>query len=375
MAIQTTGTGGSFDPAKTPGTFGQPPANAPQAVADNSPAAIMATPEQVAMARKFEQELAPLTYADSAAAAAQPKVELVYGEPPVQGSAPAAVIVMPDAPKPAGQPIITSSVKPPDVPRANRRLRPTIVAAPAAEATNEAGTGTDAGGGGAAVAGVDLPAAGGPAALVAPTATKPQAPAPIELGLAAAARQILTEKDLQRANGGDDQPYRPAQSNTDSPSRGLPSPVTDQGKRITGGFGDVGEAQYFPLDGAELRLVAEGLLDQLRARLQDDLRFSIAITYPRVAIRLELIVDAFGQDKEQVIPAVAVPHTKTPLEVAREFGDQIVFILAEVRQEFDDAGEASMAPNALRAEVGAEIPFKRPVTTAGGTRMMVDRNA
>ncbi len=325
------------------------------------------------MARKFEQELAPLTYADSAAAAAQPKVEPVYGEPPVQGSAPPAQIVMPDAPRPTGQPIITSSVKPPDVPGANRRLRPTIVT-PAAEATNEAGTGVDAGGGGAAVAGVDQPAAGGPAALVAPTATKPQAPAPIELGLSAAVARILTEKDLARAHGADE-PYRPAASDSDSPSRGIPSPVTDQGKRITGGFGDVGEAQYFPLDGAELRLVAEGLLDQLRARLQDDLRFSIAITYPRVAIRLELIVDAFGQDKEQVIPAVAVPHTKTPLEVAREFGDQIVFILAEVRQEFDDAGEASMAPNALRAEVGAEIPFKRPVTTAGGTRMMVDRNA
>src|SRR5262252_3924111 len=36
----------------------------------------------------------------------------------------------------------------------------------------------------------------------------------------------------------EDRSHQPAASSTDSPSRGVPRPITDTGKQITGGFGD-----------------------------------------------------------------------------------------------------------------------------------------
>ena len=382
MAVMSTGTGDVFDPDKTPGSFGAPPLGAPMQIADNSPAGLAPTAEQIAQARASEQVLAPLTYADSVAAAASQAARpaLVYGDPPAPGSAPPSVVILgPDAKPLGGAPIelaaqpqvITSSIRPADVPRAaNRRLRPVIVV-PAAEPQEAGGhgdPGTVADGAGPVDHGLGV--VGAPAGAAGPSAPIELGIAPKPSGLAAAAR-MLHESDLRSADS--DEPYRPAASNSDSPARGLPQPVADAGKRITGGFGDVGEAQYFPLDGMELRGVAEQLLDQLRARLRDDLRFSIAVTYPRVAIRLELIIDAFGQDKEQVIPAVAVPHTATPLEIARQYGDQIVFILAETRREFDADGQPDQAPNAMRMAAGLETPYKRPVALPGGQRIMVDR--
>ena len=374
MAVMSTGTGDVFDPDKTPGSFGAPPLGAPMQIADNSAAGLAPTAEQIAQARASEQVLAPLTYADSVAAAASQAARpaLVYGDPPAPGSAPPSVLVGLDH-KPLGAPpvelnkpvpVVTSSFKAPDVPR-NRRLRPVIIT-PQEAGGHDPGTVAD----GAGPVDHGLGVVGAPAGAAGPSAPIELGIAPKPSGLAAAAR-MLHESDLRSADS--DEPYRPAASNSDSPARGLPQPVADAGKRITGGFGDVGEAQYFPLDGMELRGVAEQLLDQLRARLRDDLRFSIAVTYPRVAIRLELIIDAFGQDKEQVIPAVAVPHTATPLEIARQYGDQIVFILAETRREFDADGQPDQAPNAMRMAAGLETPYKRPVALPGGQRIMVDR--
>src|SRR5450759_5294201 len=51
----------------------------------------------------------------------------------------------------------------------------------------------------------------------------------------------------------------PAASNTDSPSRGMPGTLPVPAARakpplqVIGGFGDGGEAQYFPLTGLELK--------------------------------------------------------------------------------------------------------------------------
>lgn len=167
------------------------------------------------------------------------------------------------------------------------------------------------------------------------------------------------------------EPYRPAASNTDSPSRGVPRPIADPGKRITGGFGDVGEAQYFPLDGLELKVLIEALLDDLHARIQDDLRFARAMTYPRVRARVEIIVECYAADAGFVIPKIAKPHEKTPIDVARSHADECVFILSSQRQEFDEDNQPQSAPNAIRQELGMGIPRKQSVQTPGG-RMIVD---
>lgn len=172
------------------------------------------------------------------------------------------------------------------------------------------------------------------------------------------------------------EPHMRAASNTDSPSRGMPTAITDPGKKITGGFGDAGEAMYYPLDGSELRAVINGLMDQIRTRLMDDLRFSLALTYPRVRARVEVIVEAYAQET-QIIPAVAVPAAlgqpgSTPLDIARHYGDEVVFVVVGSRQEFDGAGDADTAPNAMRLEVGLQVPAKRRVDTPDGRGAIVD---
>lgn len=166
-------------------------------------------------------------------------------------------------------------------------------------------------------------------------------------------------------------PYRPAASDTDTPSRGLPTFATDPGKRITGGFSDAADAQYFPLDGSELRALVRALLDNLDRRLDDDLRFSIAASYPRVNARVVIEVECLAFDQSFQIPAVMVPHDKTPMKVAREYGDQVVFALVADRSESDAAGNSITPPNATRLEIGLPIPRKQAVQTPGG-RQIVD---
>lgn len=166
--------------------------------------------------------------------------------------------------------------------------------------------------------------------------------------------------------------WQPAASATDSPSRGIPRNIpNDPGKQITGGFGDVHDAQYFPLDGTELRELITALMDQLHARLQDDLRFTIAICYPRVRARVEIIVEGFVEDQGFTIPRVAIPHEKTPLAIAREYGDEITFALVAERVEMTAEGDSVSPPNATRLELGLPVPRKQTVDTPTG-RMLVD---
>lgn len=167
------------------------------------------------------------------------------------------------------------------------------------------------------------------------------------------------------------QTHQPAASETDSPSRGIPREVADPGRRITGGFGHAGEAQYFPLDGTELRELVLSQFDQLAERLQNDLRFHIAITYPRVRVRVVVEVEAYAQENGFTVERIK-EHDKTPLEVARDHADQVAFVLIAERREVADDGSAENPPDRVREELGLARPHKQQIDTPGG-RMFVDR--
>lgn len=167
--------------------------------------------------------------------------------------------------------------------------------------------------------------------------------------------------------------HQPAASDTDSPARGTPPPMETlpEGKRITGGFGDPAEAEYYPLDGTELRALIYALMDSIHARLQDDLRFSFAITYPRVSARVVVEIEAFAQDQTLTVEKMMTPHTKTPMEVARRYGDQVVFCVTAERAEMTEDGQSIAPPNQTRQELQLPIPRKTAVQTPAG-RMIVD---
>ncbi len=168
--------------------------------------------------------------------------------------------------------------------------------------------------------------------------------------------------------------HQPAASDTDSPARGTPPPMSTlpEGKKITGGFGDPVEAEYYPLDGTELRELIYALMNSIHARLQDDLRFTFAITYPRVSARVVVEIDAFAQDGTMTVEKVMVPpHEKTPLEVARLYGDQVVFCVTAERAEMTEDGRSIAPPNQTRQELQLPIPRKTAVQTPAG-RMIVD---
>lgn len=163
----------------------------------------------------------------------------------------------------------------------------------------------------------------------------------------------------------------PAMSNTDSPSRGLPgtAPVPAARKTkpigVTGGFGDAGEAQYFPLTGPELMELTRALLDKLNDRITNDLRFSLAITYPRIAVKLQLIVEGEVDDQGFDVTYVDTKD-QTPLDVAKQHGQSVVFVLTEERREFTVDGEVDSPPDAIRKELGMVRPHKQLVQTGSG---------
>jgi hypothetical protein len=137
--------------------------------------------------------------------------------------------------------------------------------------------------------------------------------------------------------------HQPAASNTDSPSRGMPRPQAPD-KAITGGWGNISDS-YEPLNGAEVRATALLLADELVKILDNDLRFTLASTYPRVEISLELKVNSYLADQ--------------PLVIRRQ------------RREFNERDESETPANAMRAEIGSEPPRKQAIDTPGG-RMFVD---
>ncbi len=167
-------------------------------------------------------------------------------------------------------------------------------------------------------------------------------------------------------------PLQPAASDTDSPSRGMPRPIADPGKVITGGFGDVGEAQYYPLDGSELREVVRLCFDELNERIQTDLRFQMAITYPRASVRVVIEVEGYAEDAAFKIEKRAAPHDKTPIEIARAHGaEEMGFVVRAFRREFDKEGTPESPPDRMRDELGLPKPRKQFVGS-GSERMLVD---
>lgn len=166
----------------------------------------------------------------------------------------------------------------------------------------------------------------------------------------------------------------PAASDSDSPSRGLPTAIKDPGKQITGGFGVPLEASYFALDGSELREVVNVLMEDLAARLQNDLRFHMALTYPRVRARVVLEVNVFQQpDQSFDVVKVYKPNDgEMPLDLAKQHADEYCFVVVSEHQEVNDLGESVTAPNLVRADLGLPIPAKRQFETGSGMRTMAD---
>ena len=166
--------------------------------------------------------------------------------------------------------------------------------------------------------------------------------------------------------------HQPAASNSDSPSRGIPREIDDPGKIITGGFGFSGPAQYFPLTGDELKLAVQDMMDKLNARIMNDLRFSMAVTYPRARVVLSLTFKGYTEAEPHEIRSEFV-HEKTPEDIARAGGAVAsTFEIAETIQEFDDEGNPDNPPDRVRDTLGIEKPRKQSVDMAG-ERHIVDR--
>ncbi len=191
-----------------------------------------------------------------------------------------------------------------------------------------------------------------------------------ESTLAAAARERAAEKRAETQVEGE--PHQPAASDTDSPRRGVPMPIADVNKRVTGGWGGADEAQYTPLNGLEVAEVLRMLMGELSERLERDLMFSLAITYPRARITLTARVEGYATTQPVDITMGKI-HDKTPEDVAARLADPVNEVRTAERTEFDDEGTPQDPPDRMRDEVGLEKPRKQWVGEGAG-RQMVDIN-
>jgi len=335
------------------------------------------------MAQRNERTLAPLTYgagaaaesADSAAAkqpvAAASVVREVVAAPAVAaavGAPSRASDRLTDQPSPA---VVVVSPAPPSTPALARAPRRNFQS-PTAVAPAPTGPPSPVVDVRPVVAATDRAQRPEPAAS-APTVQAPKPVVPAG-GIAAelhAAVQLRAPQASRSGAAGADQPFHPAASNSDSPSRGIPRASSDPGKQITGGFGDAAATSYFPLNGAELLDVIWVLMDDLAGRLKNDLRFHMATVYPRVQVKAMIVVEGYAEDQNFTIQKVGVPHDRTPLEMAEIMGDEICFVIKAARREFDEAGNSETPPNALRQEIGAPIPMKRAIGS-GPNRVIAD---
>lgn len=324
---------GTKDPGPAQGGMGTaPPPGAPHEVAQ--PLTEAAVADQLARAQANERALAPLVYAPGPLPAATPERRPGTGR--LQGRPLDDDGAIEFTGPPSAVEALTGGVS-----RRIRQVKRPSTAAPGAESiASEQSTGMQ------------------PSGIV---LTDAPAPPPSTVDLARGA--VDPPKDAHQPAG--------VAFGVESPSRGVPRAVDDPGKKITGGFGDTGEAQYYPLDGSEVRVLIDALMDDLHARLLDDLRFTMAITYPRVAARVIIEVQGFVDDQSFDIVKVMPPHTKTPLEVARAHATEIAFVIVAERVEMTADGQSVSPPNATREELGLVVPRKQAVETATG-RQMVD---
>lgn len=181
----------------------------------------------------------------------------------------------------------------------------------------------------------------------------------------------------------EDRARMPAASDTESPSRGiLPNLTPPKGDKFEGisrgGFSDLGEAQYFPLDGNELKELVFALMDEMADRIKNDLRFSMAMTYPRVRAVVEIRVEGFAEDADagfQIQKILAPKDGKpgsTPEDVASARADSICFVVRALRQEVSQDGETELPPDAIRDELGLAKPRKTIVEDGMGRQSFVD---
>lgn len=207
-----------------------------------------------------------------------------------------------------------------------------------------------------------VPALEPPPPLPAAMGGKPEPMAPKTLSEAVQA--------LQGPPPDPDTQYQPAASDTDSPSRGVPRPIEDPYRAITGGFGNQLQAQYNPLNGLELKELIRSLMDQLNGELDQDLRLHISACYPRLNVQLSVRVSGYFEDASFTIAKKAA-HEKTPEDVAQQVGQPIDFTIDAGRREFDAEGNAEAPPDYVRDELGLPKPQKQWVGT-GPNRQVVD---
>lgn len=200
-------------------------------------------------------------------------------------------------------------------------------------------------------------------------------------------------------------PTQPAASNTDTPSRGIPgtafSPHRTPGKdplRVEGGFGS-GSGEYFALDGTEMKVCLQQLLEDVLGHAENDHRVvgMTALTTAEVSLIAVLTADTEDQkvtitargentvrgDLVATITAVcdrfhADLQTDMRLQMAcayPQYGATLTltvkahaadpgFTIVKHRREFDEAGEPETPPDALREELGLPVPG-RQITMAG----------
>lgn len=183
-------------------------------------------------------------------------------------------------------------------------------------------------------------------------------------GLGGAPGEVKAPAPVQAAD-----PAYPAGSNSDGPSRGIPgtAPRVARGRAplpVVGGFGE-GPAEYYPLDGREVKALVESLMDEVHAQMQNDLRFHLAVTYPRVRATVTVRIEGEADDAGVTIEKVKA-HDRTAREVAEAHGDSVVFVITRARQEFDAAGEVDAPPDAMREALGLPVPHKRRVPGPAG---------
>ena len=222
-----------------------------------------------------------------------------------------------------------------------------------------------------------------------------QAPAPVTAAVVAAPPVVLAPTAGPRVPD----PTQPAASNSDSPSRGMPGTAYSPHRAkdplaVEGGFG-IGSGEYFALDGQEMKVCLQQLLDEVLSQAENDARVVglSGATGATLALRAILLADtedqtvtlenaganpdgdlvaaittlcdAFHRDLQTDLrmglawtyPSYGVILTLTVCAYAGHEG----FTIQKHRREFDETGEPETPPDALREELGLPIPGRQVV--------------
>ncbi len=176
--------------------------------------------------------------------------------------------------------------------------------------------------------------------------------------------QTASSRRQPHVGNGSDDPV------TSGPTRGIPTPQP-VGKEITGGFGvggGMGAGQYFALNGLEVQEAIAALQGHLAKQVREDLRFSIALTYPRVSLKLKLEVVTYPVDHSFDLEHKHEFEGATEEEAASMAEREAFTIEASVSDSEDSP------PNLIREELDLEIPQRQLVPgTTMRSPMFADR--